>query len=500
MNRPVITFDAYRSNADIAFRKRVFRSIDSDYNSTVWNRRTEGKWNGDFLFAILADVQLGMLSTDSFDWEREKECFRRVIERVNALKPLPRFVCVCGDLVNEYPGRDTRKHHQQNKDFSEMCEHFHPDIALFCLCGNHDIGNRPNSVTINAFKRRFGSDHYVFWIGGVKCFALNSQLYNDCTDCPGIRQQHHRWLLKELTKSKKENPEHIFFFSHIPPFIYHRDEEKGYFNFDRATRDVMVNLATKFGVSHWFTGHFHRNSVAFSPEGNLQVVVNSAVGCVIQQSVPTTCPTGIKGFTLKLGDGLSGFRVVKVSKQHVHHQFFPLEPNPKPIDCDCIGLHLKLPPMHYPSGHSVWLEVPDLQCVIYRLNMDIGIQPHPSHIPLTPVVRSLREVRALYIKIIAKLAEITSRMDEDDQYFIPDSTSFRPFGTYDVVLKDNPLLTALDCSNRLALSFSHRFRPDQLAKCFPDFYKASWRPYCISIYKTIRKPPYWIRLESRKIF
>jgi len=55
----------------------------------------------------------------------------------------------------------------------------HPCIPLLCVCGNHDVGNRPTAASIEKFKQDFGDDYFGFWIDKMKGVVLNSNLYFD---------------------------------------------------------------------------------------------------------------------------------------------------------------------------------------------------------------------------------------------------------------------------------------------------------------------------------
>lgn len=78
-----------------------------------WLQR-EGRWKGPFCFVQAADSQFGMI--DSYEnqnhvnpgWTREMELMTKTVERVNAITPRPRFMVVCGDLVDAMPGLSLR--------------------------------------------------------------------------------------------------------------------------------------------------------------------------------------------------------------------------------------------------------------------------------------------------------------------------------------------------------------------------------------------------------
>lgn len=60
----------------------------------------EAEWRGPFLFAVLADTQLGAMD-DNEGWEDEVALCQEAVRRLNKLKP--RFAIVCGDLVHHTP-------------------------------------------------------------------------------------------------------------------------------------------------------------------------------------------------------------------------------------------------------------------------------------------------------------------------------------------------------------------------------------------------------------
>ena len=120
----------------------------------------EAGWRGDWGFVCLADTQFGMLRHDE-SWGEEKAMLLEAAARVNALSPPPRFVCVCGDLVNAWPrrgasgadGEPNAVAQAQVDDLQAALDAFRPDVPLLCLCGNHDIGNRPNAATIQQYRQ-----------------------------------------------------------------------------------------------------------------------------------------------------------------------------------------------------------------------------------------------------------------------------------------------------------------------------------------------------------
>lgn len=303
-----------------------------------------------FCFVQLADTQLGMEA--DFDrslrgWDKEIRLMKRATEEVNRIRPA--FVIVCGDLVNQFPaeerGRnnvDEQRRAAQVQDFKEVMGTIDEDIPLLCVCGNHDIGNRPNALTIAKYKEDFGDDYFSFWCHGVKCLVVNSQLWKDDSDSLEFRKAMDCWLSGELDDSEQSAPKRprisddqenvtttkgkrrMLMFSHIAPFCYSADEPDGYFNLNRSLREELLPRLAAAGVQAWFCGHYHRNAggVYRSPDGReLEVVVSAAVGTQLldKPGANKLELEGIGGYDV--GEHVSGLRVVNVLQDRVEHEW-----------------------------------------------------------------------------------------------------------------------------------------------------------------------------------
>lgn len=71
----------------------------------------KGHWKGPFHFIQAADTQLGLidrylLKSPVPNWDKELELTRAAVKKVNAMRPLPAFFIICGDLVDAYPGKE----------------------------------------------------------------------------------------------------------------------------------------------------------------------------------------------------------------------------------------------------------------------------------------------------------------------------------------------------------------------------------------------------------
>lgn len=82
--------------------------------SSLFGPDAEREWTGPFCFIQAADPQLGLMKAwrvgdcdgGGDEWAEEVELTKQAVEAVNQLRPRPRFMVLCGDLVHAMPGRD----------------------------------------------------------------------------------------------------------------------------------------------------------------------------------------------------------------------------------------------------------------------------------------------------------------------------------------------------------------------------------------------------------
>jgi len=266
------------------------------------NRKREGRWRGPFFFIQIADPQFGMFDNDQ-SWEKETELFSRAVGAINRLKP--RFVMMGGDMVNQEAGRPA--HAAEVEEYQRIARGIDPAIPLLCICGNHDVGNRPTPAALAAYRREFGDDRFTFWAGGVCGLALNSNLYWDPTGAPGEQARQEAWLARALQVAREAGAKQILVFQHHPWFLTKPDEPDDYFTIPRARRDPALALMRAAGVRAVFAGHYHRNAHGW--DGDLEMITTSAVG-------------------KPLGNDPSGFRIVQVFEDRIEHAYYSLDEVP----------------------------------------------------------------------------------------------------------------------------------------------------------------------------
>ncbi|XP_024141241.1 serine/threonine-protein phosphatase CPPED1 [Oryzias melastigma] len=302
MTAPSATVDS--SDMFHRAKQRTFRGFSGD---------AEHQWNGPFYFIQAADPQLGLMKAwkdgncdgGGDEWTEEVELTKQAVEATNRLRPRPRFMVLCGDLVHSMPGTEFKE--GQERDLKEALKGTDPSIPLVFVSGNHDIGNTPTPSTVEHFCRTWGDDYFSFWVGGVLCLVLNSQLFFDASACPQLKEAQETWLEEQLSRaasSSSARPKHILVFQHIPLYLKNPDEEEDYFNLQKGVRQKLLDRFRKAGVKAVFSGHYHRNAGAC--HDGLDMVVSSAIGC-------------------QLGEDAHGVRVVVVTADRVVHRYHSLE-------------------------------------------------------------------------------------------------------------------------------------------------------------------------------
>jgi len=279
-----------------------------------FNDQDEKDWSDPFVFIQAADTQFGMQehyvegrATD-YGWDKEIAWSRQMIKEVNAMSPRPKFMVVCGDLLDAWPTTEAEVRRQQEIDFKKVFADL--KVPLVCVCGNHDVGNTPTPSTVASYRKSFGDDYFSFWCNGVFFIVINTQFYEDSSQCPELAAEQEAWLEEQLETVRREKPQHAVVFQHIPWFLNTPDEDKEYFNITEDLRKAMLERFHSAGIRHIFTGHYHRNAGGWYKD--LELVVTSAVGA-------------------QLGGDNPGYRVVKVLENALEHQYYDLGTAPTEI-------------------------------------------------------------------------------------------------------------------------------------------------------------------------
>jgi serine/threonine-protein phosphatase CPPED1 len=245
-------------------------------------------------FLQMSDPQFGMYS-ENRDFAQETVNFEFAIATANRLRP--KFVVICGDLINQ-AGNGA-----QAAEYQRIAAKLNPAIKLYNVAGNHDVGNEPTPASLEAYREKFGADYYTFRSNELEGFVLDSSLIAAPQNAAAEARKQEAWLTEALKKPRAQDVRFRVIFQHHPWFLASADEPDQYFNIPTATRKRYLKIFHDAGVSHVFAGHYHRN--AYGRDGSLEMITTGPVG-----KFP--------------GNDPSGMRVVTWSEAGVEHQYHGL--------------------------------------------------------------------------------------------------------------------------------------------------------------------------------
>ncbi len=241
-----------------------------------------------------SDPQFGMFTKDA-NFVQETANFEFFIANVNRLNPM--FVVVCGDLTNKMGDKS------QISEYHRIAAKLKPEIKLYSVAGNHDVGNEPTPENLASFRQNYGPDWYSFQANGLYGIVLDSSVIAFPSKVPDEAEKQETWLRAELVKAKASGRT-VAIFQHIPWFLSTPDEPDQYFNITKLIRAKYLKLFADSGVRYIFAGHYHRNALGTGAD-NLAMV--------------TTGPIG-----MPIGPDPSGFRIVTVKGGQLEQQYYGL--------------------------------------------------------------------------------------------------------------------------------------------------------------------------------
>ncbi|MHC4761836.1 MAG: metallophosphoesterase [Planctomycetota bacterium] len=259
-------------------------------------------WQGPFFFIQMADTQFGFFEKNE-SFARETELFEKAVSHANRLRPA--FVVICGDIINK-SGNE-----RQKAEFFRICSKLNKGIPLYLVAGNHDISKKPGMEELMWYRKNFGKDWYSFGYGGCSFIVLNSTIIGSPEKVPEEENKQWQWLTEEFKKIDGRANVHTFIFLHHPLFLTGPNEEDRYFNIPGEQRSRCLKLFAENKVSTVFAGHYHRNS--YGRYGDMEMVTTG----------PVSKP---------LGKDPSGFRIVKVFKDHIEHNYYGFESMPEAVE------------------------------------------------------------------------------------------------------------------------------------------------------------------------
>lgn len=240
-------------------------------------------------------------------WQEEIKLCENLVRICNQMSPLPKFMIICGDLVDSRPGTEIGA--QQVVDFKRIFSKLNNQIPLVCVCGNHDVGDEPTNETVQDYRKTFGDDYFYFTSNDVLFIVINSQFYQHRDNVKQYAQEQDEWLEQILAKCKLFK--YSIVFEHIPWFLKHYDEDDDYFNIKKQVRLIWLRKFKQAGVTKIMCGHYHRNAGGWFED--MELVVTSAIGA-------------------QCGDDQSGVRIVKLLDNSIEHQYYAMQDIPQKVE------------------------------------------------------------------------------------------------------------------------------------------------------------------------
>jgi len=328
-------------NMFLRAQNREFFGMTESYDSV---------WTGGYEFICMGDPQFGM-----GDQKREEEFSRLAVKFINQRKNRIKFVIVCGDHTHNLEdfwskgdlegGR--KKRLQELVAYKDVYSKLDKSIPLVCVCGNHDVGNKPTTETIQLYKNEFGDDYFSFWCGGVKFCVLNSQIIQGLEPSNPLSIAHEKWVDEQFEMKHENEPVHSVVMCHIPPFCWDAEEKDTNFNWPKGKREMWLDKMLKADVKKVYCSHYHRR--AGGKYKGLEVVVSGAVGTHIRtKDVPAELRSSkldainfklsYQGFGgTEVNEETSGLQVVSVSREGLNEEWWNIAEIKKEIETNEIS-------------------------------------------------------------------------------------------------------------------------------------------------------------------
>lgn len=239
----------------------------------------------DFRFIVAADPQL---------FRGKKEDLDRAIESINDFEPA--FVVMCGDLI------ETPSNQPQILAYKDSVSKLSPEIALYNVPGNHDLGQPVKIKNVLSYQQNFGKLWFYFTHGDSLFIVLCSDILRD--DNAPMNNEQRKWLTRTLESFNSKTVDTIFVFMHHPLYLSSPNEPDSYSNMPNNIRAELLDLFVKHHVKAVISGHLHDNKV-----NNYQ-----GIDLITTNSI-----------TVPMGQIPAGFRIVDITEGGYEQRYYGIE-------------------------------------------------------------------------------------------------------------------------------------------------------------------------------
>lgn len=241
---------------------------------------------------FIADTQIGYFDSNK-SYTKDSLNLELAVSKINQIHP--DFVVVNGDMINSSGSK------KQLECFWSVMSKVSPDIPVWYVPGNHDVGNGTKDAKIESYITEFGYDRFSFTLGNNTFIGINSCLIKD--ERSELEEEQFRWLKRAIKASlKRKNATYIC--CHHPFFIKKYDEGITYSNQSYENRDKYWKLFKENGVDAVFAGHVHNDEVS-SHDGIGMITVGPV--------------------SKALGDGVSGIGICTFGDNDYEYEYIYLK-------------------------------------------------------------------------------------------------------------------------------------------------------------------------------
>lgn len=258
----------------------------------------------DYTFVVAGDDRLAAEDTVGDPSTTNTYHFKRNLEEISKLNPLPKYLFFNGDLVMGYTDNDTIRLAHELKEWIKIYKASgleEKGVKLVAIPGNHETVEKLGSGKI-----AFASDERTFvremkeyihgdngprasgFIPGTDSLMSDQSRMSYSFDYGGdhfvimstdavareSRAPWH-WLKKDLEDA--HGARHIFLFSHKPPFKSHYEGEAG-LDENKACRDSMWAVVEKYNSDVYFASHYHLWDTVQPHKGKTLLVICGNAG------------------------------------------------------------------------------------------------------------------------------------------------------------------------------------------------------------------------------
>lgn len=148
-----------------------------------------------FLFVTMRDSGIAN--------EQDKGKFKSLLTHVNKMKPAPKFIVLCGGIVdNQNSRKDGEK--KEKTELEGFLDCLNSSIKVLRVASKEDFKKGANKQDVDEYRDSFGDDWYGFWVCGVAFLVINSfYIQEDISDSlEAVRDEQEDWIESELLQQQ----------------------------------------------------------------------------------------------------------------------------------------------------------------------------------------------------------------------------------------------------------------------------------------------------------